>query len=70
MPDDDGNAAGGADTETITDEQSGQINRLITAKRANIDAFLKYFRVECVPDLPAKALPEALDMLNRMQVRP
>ncbi|MBA4220196.1 MAG: ERF family protein [Methylobacterium sp.] len=66
--DDDGKGA--VQPAVITDEQSGQINDLITAKRANIDAFLKYFRVECVPDLPAKALPEALDMLNRMQVRP
>lgn len=53
----------------ITDEQAEQLNELIAAKRANIDVFLRYFGIECVPDLPAKDFARALDMLNRKQVQ-
>jgi hypothetical protein len=66
--DDDGKGA--VQPPVITDDQADQINNLIAAKRANIDVFLKYFRIESVPDLPTKELSRALDMLNRMAVRP
>jgi len=62
--DDDGNSAG-EPPAFITDEECRQVNDLIASKRANLDAFLRHFKIECVPDLLSRDLPRALDMLNR-----
>lgn len=65
--DNDGNTS--ADRSVITDDQCDQLNKLIVSTRSNLDVFLKYFRIECVPDLLAKDFPRALDMLNRKAVQ-
>lgn len=60
--DDDGNKAGqGA---TITEEQVMELRELIDEVGAKVEAFCNIFRIESLPDLPAKAFKVAVERLQ------
>jgi ERF superfamily len=60
--DDDGNAAGA--TALITEEQVRELSQLITSTKSDLDAFLKFFKIGALPELPTKRLQQALKMLQ------
>lgn len=61
--DDDGAAAGLG--ETITDEQAIMLRELIEAKEADKAAFLKFFKIDRLGDLPAGKYDQAAGMLRQ-----
>lgn len=60
--DDDGKAAG--DPATISEEQETALRDKIEAVEADIPRFCRYFKIEKLPDLPAKRFDEAMKMLG------
>jgi hypothetical protein len=61
--DDDGNAAA-SPSDTIDDEQIGTLTELIESVGADKAKFLRFFKIEQLPELPAKRFQEAVNMLN------
>lgn len=61
--DDDDGKAGGAGS-TITDQQSDQINSLITETKTDINKFLKWAQAESVSDIKSSKFADALAFLN------
>jgi hypothetical protein len=59
--DDDGRAGG---TKSITEEQVGELTAMLESSGADKARFLKYFKIERLPDLPAKEYQTAVTMLN------
>ncbi len=62
--DDDGQAAGGKGGHVISEEQFQTLRDLLTRKGGNVEGFLQLFKVECLPDLPAKDYDVAFRMLS------
>lgn len=62
--DDDGKSAGEAPA-TITEEQAAELERRLRETEANIPAFLDFFKVDGIGDIPAKRHDEASRMLAR-----
>jgi len=63
--DDDGNgAAGGRGQGTITDEQARDISLLITETKSDLTKFIKFFKIETLPELPAQRFAQAVAMLD------
>lgn len=60
--DDDGNSASGQGP--VTSDQAVTIRELIDRTGADIERFCKFFKIEAVPDLPAKKYEEAITRLN------
>lgn len=69
--DDDGQAGGGRreDGDVISDQQAEEIRSLIKSTGSNIDRFLRHFRAESVPDLPAARYDEAVRLLRAKGAR-
>jgi hypothetical protein len=65
--DDDGKQAGS--TLPIDGDQIGELLELIESVGANKAAFLKFFKVDALPDLPAARFQEAVSMLNAKRGR-
>lgn len=70
--DDDGNTAVGSNANTnavsnepITQEQVADLSDLLDRTGSNLDAFLKFFAVDLLKDLPARRYSEAVQMLER-----
>jgi hypothetical protein len=61
--DDDGQGASGADL--ITEDQLMTLKALAEEVRFNRDAFLKFFNIEAVSDLPRAKFGDAISMLER-----
>lgn len=61
--DDDGNAAGDSN-ECITAEQVGHLQTAIVQAGADIQRFLKYFKIDDLADLPVSKLKGAYQMLE------
>lgn len=71
--DDDGQAAGrrqgdrGAPAsgggEVVTDDQAATLRDALTGAGGDIDRFVRFFRIECLPDLPAARFDEAMRMI-------
>ena len=57
--DDDGNSAA---VEVITEEQAADLTALLEEVGANKKAFCEYFKINSIPDLPAKAYKQAMAM--------
>lgn len=66
-PDDDGNAAQPA--EPVNETQVGELLELIDSVGADKAAFLRFFKIEHLPDLPAAKFRQAIDMLNAKRGR-
>lgn len=66
--DDDGRGAG-ASHDTIGEEQIGDLVALIESVGADKAAFLKFFRLEALADLPAAKFQQAVAMLNAKRGR-
>lgn len=66
--DDDDGKAGGAG-ETISEEQVIELRELIEVKSANLPAFLDFFKVPSLADLPAARLAEATTMLKAKKAK-
>lgn len=62
--DDDGNAAGSR-VECISPEQLGALNKLLTETVTDFGKFCEAFKIEALPDLPAKRFDEAIGLLNK-----
>lgn len=60
--DDDGEAGGAP--AAITQEQVNTIRELIDRMGADIEKFCKYYKIEAIPDLPAKDYDRAIANLN------
>ncbi len=60
-----GRTADKAAIELISDQQAETLRDLIATTGTNIDSFLKYFKAECIPDIPAKSYQAAFDNLQR-----
>jgi hypothetical protein len=65
--DDDGKSGGIG--HTITDAQAEQLRDAITTAGGDIDRFLRFFRIECLPDLPAARFDEAKRMIEAKRGR-
>lgn len=59
--DKDGNRA----SDKITDQQAMDLQAIAEEVGANREAFLKYFGIQCLADMPAKRYSDALTMLNK-----
>jgi len=62
--DDDGNAAGGADVETVSDEQIKTILALIEKTGTDIAKFCEVLKIDSVPEMRAVDFPGALSTLQ------
>lgn len=62
--DDDGNAAGGADVETVSEEQIKTIRDLIERTGTDIAKFCEVLKIESVPEMRAVDFPGALSTLQ------
>jgi hypothetical protein len=60
--DDDGRASGAP--VCISDEQAEKLRNRLTENGGDIDRFLKFFRIECLPDLAAGRFDEAMRMIE------
>lgn len=76
--DDDGQAAGrrqppqqqiATGGDVITDAQAEQLRSALTGAGGDIDRFLRFFRIECLPDLPAARFGEAMRMIEAKRGR-
>ncbi len=65
--DDDGKA--GAAGGSITEDQLIDLRELIEDKSADLPAFLKFFKITALADLPASRLAEATTMLNAKKAK-
>lgn len=65
--DDDGAAAGRG--ETISDAQLADLRTLADEVNADLEKFCQYFRIEALPDLPAKDFNRAMDSLRAKKGR-
>jgi len=65
--DDDTNAAQDATPQLVTKAQAKVINDLIERKGANAEAFMKYFGVSMVSELPQSRFVQAKDALEKKQ---
>lgn len=63
VDDDDGKAAGDADT--ISHEQVQSLKAALDMTNTNIERFLTYFKIEALPDMPLKRFDEAMAFLKR-----
>lgn len=66
--DDDGKSAG-AGTQYITDKEAADLQALAEEVGANKDAFLKYWNIEYLADLPASKLKDAVTSLEKKRKR-
>jgi hypothetical protein len=66
--DDDGRSAGG-NFNLISDEEAAELSALLTETKSNVDAFLKVFRIECLPDLPKARFAEAKGMIEKKKAQ-
>lgn len=66
--DDDGNGAS-ANTASITDAQVETIFDLIKRSKADTAKFCAHFKIDGVPDLPAKDYARAVEMLNMRGIK-
>lgn len=64
MERDDDGAAGGGEA-VISDEQYETLRKLIAEHGVKIDQFVRFFRIESVPDLPAARFEEAVRMIRQ-----
>lgn len=75
--DDDGQAAGRRNQQVrndgggdvITDAQAETLRSALTGAGGDIDRFLRFFRIECLPDLPAGRFGEAMRMIEAKRGR-
>lgn len=69
--DDDGNGATKGvpaktdQTDLISDDQAAELSAALTATKSNIDAFLRMFRIACIPDLPKERFDEAKRLIEK-----
>lgn len=63
--DTDGAPDGGEDDGAISDEQYEKLRALIAEHGIKIDQFIRFFRIESVPDLPAARFDEAVRMIKQ-----
>ena len=64
--DDDGNAAGGRKApEFITAEQAAIVTELVAKTGSNIDALLKFYRAECIPEIRASDFDRLIKQLEQ-----
>lgn len=64
--DDDGNAAGGRKApEFITAEQAAIVSELVTKTGSNLEALLKFYRAECIPEILASDYGRLLKQLEQ-----
>lgn len=61
--DDDGNAAGGRIIQKITETQAADLDSLINEVGAKRDAFMSYFKIQSLSDLPAISYNKAVKLL-------
>lgn len=61
--DDDGRTGGGA--PVVNDEQADELRELIKKHGVRIDQFLRFFKIESIPDLPAPRFNEAVGMIRQ-----
>lgn len=61
--DDDGKS-GGADSETITEEQAAAIRSLIDETGTDIARFCDFLKVDAIPDIPASQFGKAMQALE------
>lgn len=62
--DDDGRAAGGVDTSTITDEQAEQIKEALEASGGQLPRFCAYYKLDKLTDLPAAKFDSAMQAIE------
>lgn len=61
---DDNDGRAGSKGDAITEDQVGDLVAHMESVGANKPQFLKYFKIEALPDLPASRYQEAVNMLN------
>ncbi|WP_449411045.1 ERF family protein [Methylobacterium komagatae] len=65
--DDDGKRGGIG--HTVTDAQAEQLRDAITKAGGDIVRFVRFFKIECLPDLPAARFDEAMRMIDAKRTR-
>lgn len=65
--DNDGNrvAAPTAEEPLITKDQLSELRKAIEASSADIEKFCRFFKIEALPDLPAREFERAMNMINQ-----
>lgn len=62
--DDDGNAAGKKQVESITEHEAANLKALADEVKANMPDFLRFFKIERLEQLPKDRLKQAMSMLE------
>ena len=65
--DDDGKASGLS--AQISDDQASELMTALAETKSNLDAFLKFYKIEALPDLPANKFKDALERLEQKRAR-
>ena len=65
--DDDGKAGGGP--ELVSEEEAQALSLGLTETKSNIDAFLKLFKIACLPDLPKARFAEAMAKIEKKKAQ-
>ncbi|MBB3453933.1 hypothetical protein FHT86_002189 [Rhizobium sp. BK313] len=70
MDDRDGNAPPAPkDESNISQEQLAKLRETIDAADADVEKFCRFFRIEALPDLPAKEFDRAISMIGQRRAR-
>ena len=67
--DKDGNATPPVDDTVLDQEQLARLRKAIEDADADIEKFCKFFKIEALPDLPARELERALSLIGQRRAR-
>lgn len=69
MDDKDGNAPAPEDDVGLTEDQLAQLRKAIEDADADIEKFCRFFKIEALPDLPAREFERAMSMIGQRRAR-
>lgn len=69
MDDRDGNATPPEDDTGMSPEQLAELRKAIDDADADVEKFCRFFRIEALPDLPARELERAMSMIGQRRAR-
>ncbi|MDX0510659.1 ERF family protein [Sinorhizobium medicae] len=69
MDDRDGNAPKPEDDTGISQEQLSELRKAIEDASADVEKFCRFFRIESLPDLPAREFDRAMSMIGQRRAR-
>lgn len=69
MDDRDGNTPPNEDNTSVSPEQLADLRKAIEEADADVEKFCRFFRIEALPDLPAREMDRAMSMIVQRRAR-